>query len=502
MNSRELEQAIQDAFDGALDDERAVLLRQALKESPERLELYCEYALLESEIRRHTDGHRSLPRGFRTKVVAAYHRLRANQLAVSILSTAAVLLLAAILLSLIRVRNSAYLVKMESSPGSSLLRKDGSVFHDRNLKRNEPVTLGQGVVRLKLDSGVEAVIEGPATFNLLEKDRLELASGHAWFHVPAEARGFRVTSSLLEVVDLGTEFGIDQREDLKPQVHVLKGRVEISARTGARQHLELQAGQAAMLAPEGDWETLSAVSDKFREHLPQDLPELKMDFERIDDGMLVIEGDMLGADHAQARILHPELVRLVPGVSGQALELRGNGASIETNWQGIAGTAPRTVSLWCRIPQGARQQTAPPLVWWGNPEFGKNRKFKVALFTGANGATVLRASFGEYFADGSANLADGEWHHLAVVYRSNHGSGTPDLTCYVDGVIEPLVRRDGGSVIVETDTRSEGSGSMGIGKYELPGKGRNPYLNATLDDLRIIAGAMDEESIRKLAHAR
>jgi hypothetical protein len=227
-----------------------------------------------------------------------------------------------------------------------------------------------------------------------------------------------------------------------------------------------------------------------------------MDFEGIERESLAIRGDILGAEHATAKLIRPDLARIVPGVSGNAMELKGNGASIETNWQGISGTAPRTVSLWCRIPKGVKQQTAPPLVWWGNPAKGWNRKFKVALFTNAEGRTVLRSSFGEYFADGSTELADGSWHHLAVVYRANRSDGEPDLSFYIDGYPEPVTPRNTGITHVETDTRSGVSGCMGIGRYELPEGDRNPFLNAALDDLRIFAGALDYETIREIAEKR
>lgn len=502
MNPREIEQAIQDAFDGDLDETRAARLRDELKNSPELMEIYCGHALLESELRRHVAGGIPLPVSFKSKVIAFGGSLRKKQHFASILTTAAVLMIAGIVLSLIRVRNSASMVRMETSPGSSLLRQDGTAFTGPTLKRGEPVTLGQGVARLKLETGVAAVIEGPATFNLKSKDHFELSSGHAWFHVPPDARGFRVTSPLLEVVDLGTEFGIDQREDQKPQVHVLKGRVEIAALVGSRQKLELHAGQAAALGSDGKWETIATVSDKFRTRLPLDLPVLRMDFEGIDGESLAIHGDILGAEHSAAKLIRPDLARIVPGVSGNALELNGNGASIETNWQGISGTAPRTISLWCRIPKGVKQQTAPPLVWWGNPAKGWNRKFKVALFTNPEGRTVLRSSFGEYFADGSTELADGSWHHLAVVYRANRSNGDPDLLFYIDGYPEPVTPRNTGITQVETDTGSGVSGCMGIGRYELPEGDRNPFLNAALDDLRIFAGALDYEAIREITEKR
>ncbi len=494
MTPRDLEQAIQDAFDGCLDDKRAAELRAALKASPEALALYCDHALLESELRRHAAGRGRIPGNIPARVRVAERARQRRQVLVSLFSAAAVLLVTGIVLRLVWVSRYAPLAGIQVSPGSVLTHRGGE------LAKDTPVELAQGVARLAIQSGVEAVIEGPATFQLRAGNRLELTSGHAWFRVSAKGRGFRVVAPAFEVVDLGTEFGIDLREDQEPQVHVLDGRVETQARGGNRQKLDLAAGQAARLKPNGRWQPVSADPAKFRKHLPRRLPELAMDFDSIEDGKLSIRGDILGATEATARVSGP--ARLVPGVSGMALDFNGGGTHLETNWPGISGSAPRTVALWCRIPRGTRFQTAPPLVWWGDPALGWNRKFKVALVTLSNGNTVLRTSFGDTRVDGSTGLADGEWHHLAVVYQSNDIDGSPRLRFYVDGRDEAIDPASIAGFPIETAVSGEHSGTMAIGRYELAARGRNPYLVAALDELRIFAGALSEEEIRSLAGER
>lgn len=494
MTSREIEQAIQEAFDGSLDETRAAVLRQVMKSSPEVLARYCEQALLESELRRHAAGRNKIPGSIPARVRLAERLVQRRQVLVSLLSAAAVLLVAGIVLRLVWVNRDLPLAGIEVSPGS-LLTHNGN-----KLARNTPVVLDQGVARLTIQPGIEAVIEGPATFQLHEGNRFELSSGHAWFRVSDESRGFRVVGPDLEVVDLGTEFGIDQREDQEPQVHVMKGRVEALARGGNRQKVELTAGQAVRLKPNGRWQALAADAAKFRKHLPRRLPELAMKFDRIEDSDLALEGDILGASNATARVKGP--ARLVPGVSGSALEFKGDGTHVETTWPGISGSAPRTVSLWCRLPRGTRFQTAPPLVWWGDPALGWNRKFKVAVITRADGNTVMRTSFGDTQVDGTTGLADGKWHHLAVVYQSNDADGVPRLRFYVDGREEPIHPPSQTGAVIETAVSGHQTGTMGIGRYELSAQGRNPYLVGTIDELKIFAGALGGDEIRSLAGQR
>jgi ferric-dicitrate binding protein FerR (iron transport regulator) len=499
VSPRELEQAIQDAFDGRLDEARGDQLRDELLRSPAAVDAYCDHALLESELRRYASGLGKIPGQIPASVRVAEHARQRRHVAISILSAAAVLIVALFVLQLVAIRSGQSLARLESSPGSVLTRSDGSAFAESKLGKNDQVHLGQGVVRLQLDSGVEAVIEGPATLHLVERDRLELTSGHAWFRVPPQATGFRVVSPGFEVVDLGTEFGIDQREDQPPEVHVLVGRVEAIARTGNRESTGLLAGQAASLAPHGRWQPKPAEPLKFRRKLPPSLPLLKMDFETLNDGRIAMTGNIIGLAGASARMIHPEGAALVPGVAGNAIELLGNGAHIETTWQGIQGSAPRTVALWCRIPRGTKLQTAPPLAWWGDPAFGWNRKFKIALFRNPSGKTVLRASFGQVILDGSRNLEDGGWHHLAVVYRGNGPGGDPDIRFFIDGETEEFLTIESDDMVIETDTQSERSGTMGIGKYELAGGARNPFLKAAIDELHIFAGALEHSEIRQLA---
>ena len=59
MKRRDLEQEIQASFDVEPVDERA--LREALLEDPAALDAWCDYALLDAELRRHAHGRLKVP---------------------------------------------------------------------------------------------------------------------------------------------------------------------------------------------------------------------------------------------------------------------------------------------------------------------------------------------------------------------------------------------------------------------------------------------------------
>lgn len=496
MKRRDLEKDIQAAFDGEPVDERT--MREALLEDPAALDAWCDYALLDAELRRHAHGRLKIP-GTVPAVEEVKRRTRRRRMVMaSWLSAAAVVVLSAALLGMFWISRQDGTGRIAVSPGSILTGGEG--IDPGKMAEDQPLTLAQGVAELQLPSGVLAVIEGPATFRLAGRNRLHLAGGHSWFRVPGGAEGFTVETPRCEVVDLGTEFGIDLREDHPVSVHVLEGKVEARALTGRREVLPLAAGEAAVLGPPGTWKRLPAARRDFRTALPPEIPVFHLSFDWLEGGMLAVEGDALGAAEARLEMKGTGRAQTIPGVSGQALQFDG-GTWIESDWPGISGTAPRTVSLWCRLPAGRRIETAPPFALWGNPATGWNRKFKVAPATLADGRTVLRASFGDQLANGSRVIADGSWHHLAVVYRGNDPAGKPLLEFFIDGLPDVLTFTGESSGIL-TDTERGTAPGLSIGRYELPAQDRNPFLDGAIDELRVHAGALDAAAIRELARRR
>ncbi|MEM8670348.1 MAG: FecR domain-containing protein [Planctomycetota bacterium] len=90
--------------------------------------------------------------------------------------------------------------------------------------------LTDGFARLEFDTGVEVTLEGPAEFELTDVATTSLKSGLLTATVPPGAEGFTVNTPNAEVIDLGTSFGIDLREDGFANVSVFDGEVEVLPR--------------------------------------------------------------------------------------------------------------------------------------------------------------------------------------------------------------------------------------------------------------------------------
>ncbi len=89
------------------------------------------------------------------------------------------------------------------------------------------VELLSGLIQLEFYRGAVVVVEGPAELEFVNADRLICRRGRLRAHVPPQAEGFAVVSPNVELVDLGTEFGMDVSGDGSASVHVFDGKVEL-----------------------------------------------------------------------------------------------------------------------------------------------------------------------------------------------------------------------------------------------------------------------------------
>ncbi len=120
--------------------------------------------------------------------------------------------------------------------------------------------LKSGLAQVVFYSGARVVMEGPAELKLVSPMMAVCPQGKLLAEVPDLAHGFRVKTAQLNVVDLGTAFGIDATNG-RTEVHVFKGEVEFAAgRTPAQ---PLAAGRAAMVPDSGPPRFMAANTAEF-----------------------------------------------------------------------------------------------------------------------------------------------------------------------------------------------------------------------------------------------
>ncbi|MEO2033103.1 MAG: FecR domain-containing protein [Planctomycetaceae bacterium] len=109
-----------------------------------------------------------------------------------------------------------------------------------------------GLARLDFHNGATVTLQGPAEFEVLSADRTRLRSGILTASIPESAIGFEVITPAMDVVDLGTSFGVSVGTDGETDVCVFEGEVEVSLTDGADTPQLVREGNAVRSRPEAD----------------------------------------------------------------------------------------------------------------------------------------------------------------------------------------------------------------------------------------------------------
>ncbi|MCP4892179.1 MAG: hypothetical protein GY904_37015 [Planctomycetaceae bacterium] len=113
-------------------------------------------------------------------------------------------------------------------------RREGAVIGPGTLQ------LKIGLARLNFANGVSATLEGPAKFEVISGNEVQLHRGILTAHVPEAAIGFRIETPALQVVDLGTAFGVSVGNDGLTNVSVFEGEVEVNSQSENSGHVPAQ----------------------------------------------------------------------------------------------------------------------------------------------------------------------------------------------------------------------------------------------------------------------
>lgn len=96
---------------------------------------------------------------------------------------------------------------------------------------SDAIKLNSGLIEVTFNSGVRALIEGPATFNVTGNNQAYLQSGRMVADVPNGAEGFTVNHAQGKLVDLGTVFALHiPNDESMAEVGVFSGEVELYTR--------------------------------------------------------------------------------------------------------------------------------------------------------------------------------------------------------------------------------------------------------------------------------
>ncbi|MEC7777192.1 MAG: CotH kinase family protein, partial [Planctomycetota bacterium] len=183
--------------------------------------------------------------------------------------------------------------------------------------------------------------------------------------------------------------------------------------------------------------------------------------------------------------------RDIPNAVEEGRSLRFDGEASQViirNYNGITAGQPRTLAAWIKT-----NVRGGVIASWGSSRAGNKWLFRVENSNGARGALGVDIANG-YFV-GNRNVADGRWHHVAVVLPDDTASNTTDLRLYVDGQLDAGNPGGAGPSALRARVIDTGfAGNVLIGSDVEGG-----YFEGRIDEVGLWDEALTTEQIRALA---
>jgi len=383
---------------------------------------------------------------------------------------------------------------------------------------NEPLELDRGIVRLQLDSGVTLTLEGPARIDPSTDMFVALDHGKLVGLVPEQAHGFVVRTPTMDVVDLGTEFGITVDARHGGEVHVLDGSVRLEP----GQHAEdfdpvvTEAGDAMAVALGEVVAPIDASPAAFYRDVPTSYERLIRDADPLAYWRFTAQdagGRLAGLGTAQAALRASTTPSLRPNTPLQddhddrALWLGRRPATIETELPIDLDTSNAfTLEAWIWVPSGTDRRMRIVSNNALRPDGSHANGFGLGV-SGADGdrlsgaPVLLFTGYTVFDAFSRVPLPTDRWTHVSVAMD---GRGTLRMT--IDG--EPVPHRvsshatyaqqhpgSNGEVLIYPSDES-----LGVGNARVQHGSPSEHWTGGIDEVAIYPRVLDLEEL--FDHAR
>jgi len=270
MDAARLERLLDHYLDEALVPDEKTELEQMLRASPQARQTFWEHARFHALLRESgAEGQgRELAIELRRNWWDAFAQ-GAGHLFSNIGMTVAVAALVLAFAGIAWVRHQADATRDQTTSAVAVLTQAVDVEW---VPGNDPHTVGgalspgwlrlkSGLAQIEFNDGARVILEGPAELEIRSRTEAFCRAGRLSAQVPAAAHGFKIASSRMTVVDLGTSFGFETH-DGAAEVHVFEGKVQlVDAATAPKR--ELLAGQALGIDAGGTWREFAATTSLF-----------------------------------------------------------------------------------------------------------------------------------------------------------------------------------------------------------------------------------------------
>jgi hypothetical protein len=273
-------------LDGEMDARETASLDDELRTNRDARALYLQLAALHSSLESHHASRTDASSATIIPIDRFLARQRRHMVRFASYSAAAVLLVSSVILWLNLAEKRETLAYFQTTPEAHYtLTHSGkeNTPPGKTLTPGARLLLTSGTIELTFSSGVRSIINAPCDITCHSENLLSLAEGVAWFHVPPAASGFTVHSTNLEIIDIGTEFGVIATRDGADEVHVTKGSVEVALRKTEKppEKIILNAGEARRIDSLGNLVQTALNAVRFPTTLLKPLAIRNADFEVV-----------------------------------------------------------------------------------------------------------------------------------------------------------------------------------------------------------------------------
>lgn len=251
--SKQVEKLLSDILDHGLTPERNEQLKYLLNHDPETCELYLNLITTDAHLHRQFGGRipniPGLPQAT-TATTPTIRRTWSGRHLAAIIILAFGLMLGFGLAGWLRQHTDKpiYVATLRNSIDAHWSTSGGHLAMGTPLKQGRLV-LTRGLAEIELFDGTSLILEGPTRIELLTTNSVRLNQGLLLATVPAQAQGFKVTTPVADVVDLGTCMGVQVDNRGTTWTRVFTGEIEISPKDLTAQSHRLGQPEAAVVTP-------------------------------------------------------------------------------------------------------------------------------------------------------------------------------------------------------------------------------------------------------------
>lgn len=391
-----------------------------------------------------------------------------------------------------RVAGTEFVARVELSEDLVWSNETAEKIREDGWLTSGLVEIESGEATIVFNSGATATVEGPTALSIESSNRVFLTEGRLTADVPPPASGFTVNTPRLNVVDIGTRFGVAVDPEGNSELHVMEGEVEASRTSGNSVTVLVREG-LALRADERTRSELSPVPYEGEKFLLQigsistPAPLLRYSFDEAVGAVIEDTGSTVGFD--VPLVGDGELdrsPRRSAGYAGGGLVFQPGNELIVPLSRDFRLEKSHTVSFWMRIPPKLASRSVQEILEYGRDDTGWRVGSETASGRGARGA--LRVEFGDGYVVGSTDLADGNWHHIAYRFIGGEKADVAShVHLFVDGKPETV------SDFRPATVREGRAGDLTLGSSEISG------LDGWIDEVHFFDEAIPTPAIQELA---